>query len=384
MIPKKLLKNKKGFFLISSYLILSVIGTFSLYIFLKNATTYWASERMRNRIASFHLAEGGVDQAITRLRSDLTYAGQGYTVFGAGGYDIQVDTPSQANPKIRRIIATGYTPNNAANSYAYVRRQVTTFVDFTGTGSGTYAVFSNTSIQMSGNVILDSYDSRLGSYESQAPRSNGDLGTNTAGAGMVMMSGNVRVKGDAIVGPGGNPSQVITTSGHVVIEGSRTAASALRALDPVQLPSGCTNQGSLSLSGNTTLTLTGGTYCYSSVNIAGNGRLIFTGPASFYVTGNFTLGGNGFISSNDLPANLKLFVQGTRTVAINGNGNIYGVVYAPQSGVNISGNGWIYGSATGNTLQQSGNGQVHYDEALNQGGDPNLSGQGRVLAWTET
>ena len=384
MIPRKLLKNKKGFFLISSYLILSVIGTFSLYIFLMNASTYWASERMRNRIAAFHLAEAGVDQAITRLRSNLTYEGQDYTVFGAGGYDIQVDTPSESNPRLRRIIASGYTPNNAANSYAYVRRQITTYVDFTGTGSATYAVFSNTSIQMSGNVVLDSYDSRLGSYESQAPRANGDLGTNTTSAGMVMMSGNVRVKGDAIVGPGGNPSRVITTSGNVVIEGSRTAAGSLRVLDPVQLPAGCTNQGALSVNGNSTLTLTGGIYCYSSISVTGNGRINFTGPATVYVTGNVTISGNGFSTSQNLAANFKLNVQGARSVSLTGNGTLYSVVYAPQSAVAISGNGWLYGSATGNTIQESGNGRVHYDEALNEGGDPSLSGQGRVLAWTET
>lgn len=378
-------KSEKGILLISSYLILSLVGTFSVFLFLKHSSVYWTSIRNQNRIVAFHLAEAAVDQAIVRLKSDLSYAGQGYTRFGGGGYDLLVETPDPvANPRTRRITAAGFTPNHATDSYGYVRRQVTAYVNFSPTTSGGYAVFSNTSIQMSGNARLDSYDSRLGSYDSQTAHSNGHLGTNTTGAGMVMMSGNVKVHGNVTVGPGGIPSQVIRTSGNVSITGSRTAAAERTILEPVQIPSGCTHLGSVSLGGNDRLTLGGGTYCYSSINLTGNGRITFTGAARVYVTGNISIAGNGFITSNHTPSNFKLMVQGARNVSFTGNGHVWGVVHAPQAGVSISGNGQIYGSIAGHTIQQSGNGRVHYDEALNQNGSSSSSSQGEVLAWTES
>lgn len=368
--------------LISAYLALSVMTTLSYALFSKNLGLYRTSQRTINRITAFHLAESGIDRAIVQLRTDRSYTGQGYTVLGQGGYEAQVASPdSTGNPNLRRIIGNGHTPNNLATSYAHEQRQVVAYVNFPPS-SATYAIFADTSIQMSGNAGTDSYDSRIGSYESQTPRSNGDMGTNTIRAGYVTMSGNVKIKGDATVGPGGNPTSVIRTSGNVVIEGSQTAAPSLKALDPVQVPSNLTNLGNLRLSGNTTMTLGGGDYWYSSISITGNGRLNFTGAANVYVTGSVRIAGNGVGTSQNTPANFSLNVSGVREVAFSGNGNFYGAVYAPDSGLQITGNGSIFGSIVGDSIQQSGNAYIHYDEALNSntGGSGNKS---TLMAWQE-
>lgn len=378
--------HKRGFFLISSYLVLALLGTLSLSLFLKNASTFWTSERNRNRIAAFQLAEAGLDQAIATLRTNSTYTGQGYTALStAGGFDVAVETPDRVgNPTVRRITATGHTPGANSTAFAYERRQVVAYVDFPPPVSGNFAVFSDTSIQMSGNVVLDSYDSRRGSYQSQAARSNGHLGTNTTRAGFVMMSGNVRIRGDAVVGPLGDPSRVITTSGNAVIEGSRRAATALRVLDPVVVPSGLVGGGNLRLNGNDVLTLGGGTYLYSSINVSGNARVNFTGPATVYVTGNVSISGNGVGTSQNLPPNLKIMVAGQRSISYSGNANFYGVLYAPDSNVSITANGELSGSVTGDSLQQSGNGKVHYDEALSASTGGTVSTTSRLMAWTES
>jgi len=375
------MKNEKGVFLINSFLVLSMIGTFSLALFLKNITLYRSSERAANRITAFHLAESGLDRAIVQLRSDLSYAGQGYTNLGnRGGFDIQVETPDATQPNLRRITAAGHVPNNVASAYAYAMRQVVAYVNLTSSDSS-YALFSNSSIQMSGNAGTDSYDSRIGPYHLQAPRQNGHVGTNSIGAHMVMLSGNVRIGGNTIVGPGGNPSSVIVMSGNARIEGTRTAASARKVLDPVEIPSGLTNQGNLTASGNSSMTLPGGTYWFSSINITGNGQVNFTGAATVYVTGRVSISGNGFGTAQNLPPNLTIKTKEGQ-VTMSGNANFYGSIYAPASDVTISGNGHLYGAVVGNTLQNSGNGKIHYDEALNSesGGSTSTSS---LLAWTE-
>ena len=309
------MKNRRGMFLISSYLALTVIGTFSLTLFMKNAVTYHAAQRVENRIRAFDLAEAGVDQAIVQLRSNLSYVGQGYTPLGNdGGFQVIVETPNSLQPTVKRITATGHSPSNLSTSYAYSNRQVVAHENFTQSGGG-FGLFSSTSVQMSGNAGTDSFDSRNGPYNPSQPRSNGHVGTNTIQAGYVMLSGNVHIGGNVVVGPGGNPSRVIVTSGNVRIDGSRTAAPSLRVLDPVVIPSSLTNLGGLTVNGNNTVTLGAGTYWYSSINVTGNGRVNFTGPATVYVSGNVTLSGNGVGTSQNLPPNLSIKVQGAQPVS---------------------------------------------------------------------
>ncbi len=372
-----MLKSQKGMFLISSYLVLSLIGTLSLALFLKSATVYRTTERTRHRITAFHLAESGVDRAIVQLRTDPNYIGQGYTAIGTdGGYDVQVTTPDPiANPTIRLITASGHSPSNAAAAYAYERRQVLAYVDVGSQPLFSYSVFTNDSIQMSGNAGTDSYNSTQGAYNGpdNSPRANGDLGSNTTLAHNIMLSGNVLIKGDLTVGPGATPSSVVTASGNATIQGTQSAISQTKVLSPVVVPSSLNNLGALSVSGNDTVTLPGGTYLYSSITVTGNGKVNFTGPATVYVNGNVLITGNGMTASRTneggsnlyKPPNLTLNIQGSRTLTVSGNGKFYGTLYAPNSAASFSGNAGIFGAVIANTLQQSGNAKVHYDEALN-------------------
>jgi len=367
---------------VSTYLVLSLLGTFSLSVFAKNLASYHASQRTIDRFFAFHEAEGGLDQAIAQLRSNLAYNGQGYTGFGQGGYDVQVNIPDPAaNPNLRRITVNGHAPNNVPTAYAYERRQVVAHVNFLPASSN-FAVFSDTTIQMSGNAETDSYDSRLGSYQSQEPRDNGDIGTNAIQASSVTLSGNVEVGGDAIVGPQGNPSSVIHTTGNAEIEGTTSAATSPTVLNPVVVPSNLTNQGNLQLSGNTTVTLGSGTYWYSTISISGNGRLNLTGSATIYVTGNVSISGNGVVTAQNLPTNLTLNVSGAQSVSFTGNAKFYAKVYAPDSNFHLSGNGRLFGSVAADSIQQSGNAEVHYDEALSAGSGSSTT-KSNLLAWVE-
>lgn len=50
---------------------------------------------------------------------------------------------------------------------------------------------------------------------------------------------------------------------------------------------------------------------------------------------------------------------------ISGNANLYADIYAPNSPINVSGNGQFYGRAIGKSFSISGNAGFHYDESLN-------------------
>lgn len=383
------MKNEKGVFLISSFLVLAVIGTFSLALYSRQFTALRSYERSQNLVRAFHLAESGVDLGITQLRQNSSYTGQGYASLGnGGGYEIQVETPDPAgSPNIRRITATGHTPSNLVASYAYERRQIVAYVDLAAASGFNFGIFGDSNVTASGKASTDSYNSNNGPY---APGgTNGDIGTNATGQGVITVSGDAKVGGDAVVGAGGNPAIAITTSGNGTILGTQTAAASPAPMDPVQIPSNLPNLGSLSVSGQTIMTLAGGSYWYESISVSGGASVQFTGSTTLYVSGPVSISGDGVFSSSDnLPPHLIVKVQGDANVNLSGEGNIYGAIYAPQSQVSISGNGELFGAIVGKTLSFSGSGRypymVHYDEALtNASGGSGTASTVQLRSWQE-
>lgn len=402
------MKNEKGILLISSFLVLAVIGTFSLAFFQKGMATYHASERTQNRIQAFHLGESGLDLAISQLRKNSSYTGQGYTAlksvgsggdYMVGGYLVGVSQPEGSPSNIRLVRVAGQTPNdsnliNIASASpcpdakkildnltllprAYECRAIEAFVSVSNSPFNN-SLFAKTSIEMNGNAVTDSYDSRTG-----VVGSNGDVATNGTAAGAITLTGNAKVKGDAVVGPGADLSTAISLDKKTVIEGTQSVASSAVTLDSVQIPSNLTNQGVLSLSAKDTLTLSGGTYWYSSIDISGDAKVSFTGSATLYVSGSISVTGKGFVTAQNLPPNLLIYVQGSSTVSLAGKADFYGAVYAPDSEVTLSGNTKFFGAVVGNAIHDSGKALVRYDEALKtiQGGL--LLNTVTVLAWTE-
>lgn len=380
MLKERKNNHQKGMFLISSFFLLSVVGIFSLALFLKSTALYRAMERTENQIRAFQLAESGVDRAIVRLRTDSSYTGQGYTALGSiGGYDVQVQTPDSVNsPTIRRITASGYAPSNLSTSYAYSSRQVVANVNLSNSPF-LNAIFAKKEIELKGNVSTDSYNSNTGVVGTK-----GDIGTNGKAASVISLKGNSVVKGNAVVGPGANVATAITVSANSVIQGTKSAASTATVLNPVVIPPNLNNLGPLSVSGNNTVTKPGGTYWFSSISIRGNGKVNFTGPATVYVSRKIKVAGNGIGTAQGLPPNLLIYVQGSKEVRVSRNANVYSGIYAPNSKVEIDGNGKLYGAVVGSEVELEGNGRVRYDEALQNISGPSSTNKIKMKSWQET
>lgn len=149
------------------------------------------------------------------------------------------------------------------------------------------------------------------------------------------------------------------------VTGLTTAAPAPKTLLPVTLPSGLTDLGAISLSGNQTHAVTAGTYQMSSISISGNGALIIdnsAGPVTFYVSGSISASGNGISNASGNPQKFTIFETGSADVSLSGNGVFFGLVYAPTSSISISGNSDLYGAFAGASISINGNGAIHYDQ----------------------
>lgn len=379
------MKNEKGLFLVSTYLVLSLIGTFSLAVFLRSVTAQRTVERTVNQIRAFHLAESGLDQAVSEFRKNSVYNGAGYTAFGAhGGYDVAVTTPDPVlNPKMRRITVTGHAPVNSKAAYAYAQRQVVAHVEVNPLSSCTYseAIGGLRHVYVTGNSLVDSYLSTAGSYVPGG--SDAVVGTEATRKRRVEFRGTGRVGGDIRVGLGGNPKEVVRLKGNVKLTGSMFSAQGAGGCPAPRVPTALNSSGQLRLRHGDTLTLPSGNYLFDRISIRG-GKLILLGPTTLYSKGKVEIS-NGTVNEGGLPQNLIIKVPKSQRVKLTGNTQFVGVIDARRSYVTMSGNGQLFGAVEANHYHQHGNGKVHYDLALkNLPMGSELGAKVKMRSWQET
>ena len=232
-------------------------------------------------------------------------------------------------------------------------------------------------LDVRGDAITDSYDSYEGSYNPNNARDRGSICSD----GPVGVLGNPIVRGDALAGE----DDVVTINGFAQVTGyigNRVtplnlppvdASDAAQNNDNDQAPPVWQGQawrdpirpnGDFSLNAGEIYDLPPGTYYLRNVTINGDSALNIHGPTTIYVTGNLLRAGTSDVNNNtQLAANLQILSTGG-TIDVTSNTPFYGVIYAPQSRVTVSGDSDMFGAVVGNTLKIIGNPMAHYDESL--------------------
>jgi Tfp pilus assembly protein PilX len=132
---------------------------------------------------------------------------------------------------------------------------------------------------------------------------------------------------------------------------------------------------SLSLSGNAALTLGGGLYNFCSLTMSGTSVITVAAnvqtevfidspsdPGSGCTSGgNLSLSGTAtFVNLSQNPLALQIYVyglsNGTSSITLSGNTDLYGTIYAPQSQITLSGKGRVIGAMAGKSVTITGNG----------------------------
>jgi hypothetical protein len=138
----------------------------------------------------------------------------------------------------------------------------------------------------------------------------------------------------------------------------------------------------LTMSGNSSLTLGGGLYNFCQINASGNATITIAATASTEIiidspsdpgsgcpsgTGGLAMSGNvtwSNLSGN--PTALQLLIYGSSSgssASFSGNSNFTGVIFAPQTAIALSGNATFTGAIAGKTVSVSGNG-VNWDSRV--------------------
>lgn len=402
--------NEKGMVLPVGLIFLAIIALLGSTAVIVTTTDLKIGSNYRASQQAFYDADAGVQYALAKIKEGLKADPPTFTLpttIGSSESLAAYAAPTDFNftfpsPGVTLTGSNTYTftcigngPNNAKTVIK---------ADFSPSGLFNYGIFGDLGATLSGNGKTDSYDSSVGPYTWATHNTEGDVGTNSTNAGAISLSGNAKVYGDAQVGVGGDPDTGVTTSGNAVVNGEKRAADELKDMSPMTDPGGGASE-TLSLSGNNSKPLGSGTYRLPEISISGNAHGDISGDVTLYVTGNISISGNGrlnilpggsltiyvsgtmSISGNGitnitaLPENLVIYGTSTCTnVSISGNGDIYGAIHAPAADVSVTGNGDIYGAIIGSTMTISGNGNLHYDEVLQNVG---TSSDLKLLSWKQ-
>ncbi|MBI2947623.1 MAG: hypothetical protein HYY23_08245 [Verrucomicrobia bacterium] len=377
------------------------------------------------------IAEAGVEEALTHLYyNPMVRTGNGWNlvngayrkerVLGSRKYVTSIST--NFSPE---IISLAYVQKPFSADYLEPPRGVKVMV----TNYSTFAkgMFAKGAIELNGyKVTADSYDSADpnystdGRYDPAKFKDNGDLGTNSTFTDSLSVW-NAKVYGKVSTGPGGS----ISVSGSGAIGSKAWHAGGNTGVEPgwssndnnvsfpdVQPPftGGALTPGPgvVGLT-NYNYVLTSGNWQMSSLSMGGTDKMLVTGEAVLYVTGdvsvsssayiyvatnsslkiyvagaNASFGGKGIANTSSSATNFVYFgLPSNTSISMGGNSTFAGAIYAPSAEVKLGGGGNnIYdfmGACVGGSVFMNGHYNFHYDEALR-----GFMSRGMVVtAWNE-
>jgi hypothetical protein len=260
------------------------------------------------------------------------------------------------------------------------------------------ALFSKVSMTLPSGFRSDAYDSRIGSYASQATNSDaggpyalvgGDIGCDSS----VDLKGNTFIRGDVTPGPGGS----VNLGGGSVVTGSTAPLDEFMNMPSVPIedfeaalasPSNGTWKASggakvtynpltrsLAVQGGT-ITFNAGTYFLRDFSLSSGATLALGGEVHLYSTGIIDLTGGGVFNPTSHARQFQIFSEpyaipaayppGATSVKLTGGANAIYAVYAPDSTVFLSGNADFSGAIVAHDFHLTGSCSFHYDIGLGE------------------
>lgn len=398
--------SKKGSVLIGA-MGLAIVGAVVIGGYLKmSLNEYKLSQRTLKLQSTMNLAEAGLEVGMNAIN---TSSWTGWTAVGSDGYFRDIQTVLFADGRTARIriyiedysstpilAAEGrVTEPNGDELFKQVR------VDMYRSGLFANGLTAKDTINFNGNgVSIDAYDSTIGPWNSTLNREdegsvasisvdngaldigNGDIwGYLATGGGSYDLGPNGSIMGDD------TPAGVTEDPTRITYDFDANlpdiAAPGLAA-DYTSLAAG--NIGdptaswgdapvvyrltSFSMSGSNTVTVVGPTVIIvdGSFSMSGQAEFNITGPDSYakiYVGGDLDLTGKGVLNDEQNPEAFQVWgtapTGGSQSIKVAGNGDLAGIVYAPNADVEVKGDGNVSGAVVGEDITLTGNAAFHYD-----------------------
>jgi hypothetical protein len=122
---------------------------------------------------------------------------------------------------------------------------------------------------------------------------------------------------------------------------------------------------SLRINPGNTMTMTGGIYYFSSMDLSGEIVIPPGETVRLYIDGDVQLQSQAKINIAGKPIQLQIYSRGA-LIRINGGAEMRSVVYAPDTEIRLTGGGDLYGAYIGNVATDNGGSNFHYDRSLDE------------------
>jgi hypothetical protein len=205
------------------------------------------------------------------------------------------------------------------------------------------------------NFYGDSYNSWLGAPDSKRLTENFAGGSN----GKIKFGDNADLYGDLLKGP----DATLQKGNHFSVTGSQVTDAEDFAAAPTESPT-VGSSGDLNLGNNQTVTLSAGTYHYSSVTFGNHGKIVGTGKVTIYVSGDFVAGERFTIEAyKDVPENMEIRLYGAGKMQTDNYWKMTASVYGPGFAVDTGNYADLRGSIVAGTIKGGNNAKFYTDTA---------------------
>ncbi|MCY3004089.1 MAG: hypothetical protein NTV21_20015 [Planctomycetota bacterium] len=382
---------RRGGAIVMTLTTLVAVSTLSVVMVQMAGSSQSEQRRATERVHAQYVAEAAANRAVALVRADQTgQIGSQQATVTHGASQYWVDSAVNNTGDVRTLTATAVDDRTTARLEVTLRSVPDSIWRF--------AAFGKDSLHMDSNARVDSYDSTLGTWATQAvngsgsnqyAHEDGNVGSN----GNITMDQNSKVWGDAECGP----SSSTTVLGNAVVTGTTSPASSPVDMPPITMPS-YVSSGNLTVNG--TLNIASGNRRYDTLNMKANSIVNITGPANIVVTNFFMRAGSQFkvnatngpvvlyvIDDFTLAAGARMYptnydpskleinllsdniidpgiVVDLDVVDFSSNTKIYGTIYAPDALIEVNSNLELFGSMMARDIDLDSNARVHYDENL--------------------
>lgn len=253
-------------------MMITVFSALSLSLVTANVSASREQRQFRETLSAKYASEAAISAAVFDLASGGTGdLGSEQEPMAMGRESYWVEATDLGDGLIS-LSATGVSNRSRAGVELIVRSA--------SESEWRWGAFGDEELTMDSNSFVDSYDSRLGPYDSQDDSSykghryateNGDVGSN----GSIRLLSNAQVHGAAQAGVG----ESTTVTGNAYVSGSTVAAEDPFPMPTLDVPT-IGASGSIVMASNSSGTLASGTYYFSSVDIGSNCKLAIEGPVT--------------------------------------------------------------------------------------------------------
>jgi hypothetical protein len=254
-----------------------------------------------------------------------------------------------------------------------------------------HAILTRGSLVLKSDTVIDGYNS--GDASDTDFKVN--IGTQSTADSSVVLNSGVTVKGDVLVGLGGNPDTVIKDLGATTGDQfGGTEKDPLPQITPPTLvdtgldltakseivtitPAENGQYGNITLASSNEagiLEIDGGDvvlYITGDINLGNSCEIVVKNKSSLtiYLDGDI-VSGNGSSIGTEHPTKDALTIQlygtgeGEQNFDIKAKNNWTGVIYAPNANIDLYAKGDVYGAIIANGFEFKSGGNLYYDEAL--------------------